>query len=157
MHIPDDPSFYEKFYFAAGDLGFNPIDTSVGRLGVLICWDQWFPEAARIMALKGADVLIYPTAIGWDPKDRDEEKTRQLEAWRTIQRSHAIANALPVLAVNRVGYETGQDGKGDGIDFWGASFICGAQGELLADAPNREAAILSADLDFSRCETTRGI
>ncbi|MDR2152354.1 MAG: carbon-nitrogen hydrolase [Helicobacteraceae bacterium] len=156
MHVPDDPCFYEKFYFAPGDLGFKPINTSAGRLGVLICWDQWYPEAARLMALNGADVLIYPTAIGWNPQDSDAEKARQLDAWQTIQRSHAIANALPTIAANRVGYENGQNGEGDGISFWGGSFICGAQGEFLARADLDEVT-LYADLDFNRSETTRRI
>jgi N-carbamoylputrescine amidase len=156
MHIPDDPSFYEKFYFAPGDLGFKPIETGVGRLGVLVCWDQWFPEAARLMALSNADILIYPTAIGWNAEDSDDEKLRQLDAWRIIQRSHAAANALPTIAANRVGYEKGQNGEGDGIDFWGASFICGAQGEFLAKADQNET-ILYADLDFHRTETVRRI
>lgn len=157
MHIPDDPCFYEKFYFTVGDLGFKPIDTTLGRLGVLICWDQWYPEAARLMALAGADILIYPTAIGWDPSDTPQEKSRQLEAWRLVQRSHAVANALPVISANRVGLEKGQDGLGAGVDFWGHSFICGAQGEMLAEAGLENDAILYADLDFERTEKTRRI
>jgi N-carbamoylputrescine amidase len=157
MHVPDDPAFYEKFYFTQGDLGFKPIKTSVGVLGVLVCWDQWYPEAARLMALGGADMLIYPTAIGWDTNDEAAEKTRQLDAWRTIQRSHAVANALPVLSVNRVGVEKGQNGEGAGIDFWGHSFIAGAQGEILADAPHQDEAIIYAQLDFNRAENVRRI
>jgi len=131
MHIPDDPGYYEKFYFTPGDLGFTPIDTSLGRLGVLVCWDQWYPEAARLMALAGAELLIYPTAIGWDPRDSAEEKARQLEAWMTVQRGHAVANGLPVIAVNRVGHEDDPAGASPGADFWGNSFVAGPQGELL--------------------------
>ena len=131
MHIPDDPGFYEKFYFTPGDLGFKPIDTSVGRLGVLVCWDQWYPEAARIMALNGADILIYPTAIGWNPDDPEDEKKRQREAWITVQRAHGIANGLPVVSVNRCGFEEDFSGHTSGIDFWGSSFVCGPQGEIL--------------------------
>lgn len=138
MHIPDDPSFYEKFYFTPGDLGFCPIETSVGRLGVLVCWDQWYPEAARIMALKGADILIYPTAIGYTPSDSPQEKQRQLDAWRTIQRAHSIANALPLVAINRVGFEPDNSGAGEGIEFWGHSFISGAQGEILAESKDTQ-------------------
>ncbi len=134
MHIPDDPGYYEKYYFAPGDLGFTPIDTSVGRLGILICWDQWFPEAARLMALAGADLLLYPTAIGWDPADDTGERERQLEAWITVQRGHAIANGLPLLACNRTGFEPDPDGRSAGIRFWGNSFACGPQGEMLARA-----------------------
>ncbi len=130
MHIPDDPAFYEKFYFTEGDLGFEPINTSLGKLGVLICWDQWYPEASRIMALKGAEVLIFPTAIGWFDEDSQEEKNRQLESWITIQRSHAIANGLPVLSCNRVGFEQDSSGVLNGIRFWGNSFICDPQGEI---------------------------
>jgi N-carbamoylputrescine amidase len=135
MHIPDDPAYYEKFYFTPGDLGFTPVDTSCGRLGVLICWDQWYPEAARLMAMRGAEVLIYPTAIGWETSDTDEEKCRQHDAWLTIQRAHAVANGLPVVTVNRVGHEPDPSGSTDGICFWGSSFAAGAQGELLVQLP----------------------
>ena len=131
MHIPDDPAYYEKFYFTPGDLGFEPIDTSVGRLGVLVCWDQWYPEAARLMAMRGADLLIYPTAIGWESSDTNEEKARQLGAWVTVQRGHAVANGLPVVSVNRVGHEPDPSGQTNGIRFWGNSFVAGPQGELL--------------------------
>ncbi len=156
MHIPDDPGFYEKFYFTPGDLGFNPIETSVGSLGVLVCWDQWYPEAARLMALAGADLLIYPTAIGWDPQDTVDEKERQYDAWRTVQRGHAIANGVPVLAVNRVGVE--QSPQGDGaIQFWGGSFIAGPQGEILAQASADTEEILMVTLDRGRSETVRRI
>ncbi len=150
MHIPDDPAFYEKFYFTEGDLGFKPIKTSIGNLGVLVCWDQWFPEAARLMTLNNADILIYPTAIGWDPSDNDKEKERQKEAWITIQRSHAIANALPVLSINRVGFE------GD-IDFWGHSFACGCQGQIIKMADSKKEEILIADLDMTETEKIRRI
>ena len=136
MHIPDDPAYYEKFYFTPGDLGFEPIQTSVGKLGVQVCWDQWYPEGARLMALKGAEILIYPTAIGWESTDTDEEKARQLGAWVTVQRGHAVANGLPVVAVNRVGYEADPSGQTGGIQFWGNSFVAGPQGELLAVADN---------------------
>lgn len=137
MHIPDDPGFYEKFYFTPGDSdGFRPIETSIGRLGVLVCWDQWYPEAARLMALAGAEMLLYPTAIGWDESDDDDEQNRQLTAWQTIQRSHAVANHLPVVVANRVGHETDPSGSSSGIHFWGNSFICGPQGNLLASTPN---------------------
>ncbi|MBD3670986.1 MAG: carbon-nitrogen hydrolase [Gammaproteobacteria bacterium] len=156
MHIPDDPGFYEKFYFTPGDLGFTPIDTSVGRLGVLVCWDQWYPEAARLMALAGADLLLYPTAIGWDPRDDRDEQARQREAWVTIQRSHAIANGIPVLAANRCGHESDPSGHTEGIEFWGNSFACGAQGEILATAAQEEA-ILIADLDLAHSEDVRRI
>ncbi|WP_455939888.1 carbon-nitrogen hydrolase [Helicobacter fennelliae] len=156
MHIPDDPSFYEKFYFTPGDLGFEPIQTSVGKLGVLICWDQWFPEAARIMALKGAQILIYPTAIGWTPSDSDDEKQRQLQAWITIQRSHSIANGIPVIALNRVGFEADLSGVGEGIDFWGHSFVCSAQGEFLANANTTETNML-CEIDLARSEEVRRI
>lgn len=155
MHIPDDPGFYEKFYFAPGDLGFNPIDTSVGRLGVLVCWDQWYPEAARLMALAGAELLIYPTAIGWDPDDTEMEQQRQRDAWLTVQRGHAVANGLPVLAVNRVGFETPLSGTGGGIKFWGSSFAAGPQGELLAVATEQEEQILFVEIDRGRSETVR--
>ena len=157
MHIPDDPGFYEKFYFTPGDLGFEPIQTSVGKLGVLICWDQWYPEAARIMALKGAELLIYPTAIGWFDSDSDEEKKRQVESWMVIQLSHAIANAIPVLTCNRVGFETDSSGVMDGIRFWGHSFICGAQGEILAQADPKNEIILYADIDHQRTKEVRDI
>ena len=156
MHIPDDPAFYEKFYFTPGDPGFSPIDTSIGRLGVLVCWDQWYPEAARLMALAGAELLIYPTAIGWEPNDDDEEKIRQKEAWITIQRSHAIANGIPVLSVNRAGFEPDPAGLGGGIDFWGGSFVAGPQGELLAQAGGSEE-VLIVEIDKGRSETVRRI
>jgi N-carbamoylputrescine amidase len=157
MHIPDDPGFYEKFYFTPGDTGFEPIDTSVGRLGVLVCWDQWYPEAARIMALKGAQMLIYPTAIGWFDADTEAEKTRQLESWITIQRAHAIANGLPVLSCNRVGFEADSSGVMPGIRFWGNSFVCGAQGEILAQADDKSELILYADIDHQRTKEVRDI
>ncbi|MDR2081976.1 MAG: carbon-nitrogen hydrolase [Campylobacteraceae bacterium] len=157
MHIPDDPSFYEKFYFTPGDLGFEPIDTSVGKIGLLICWDQWYPEAARIMALKGADLLIYPTAIGWFDKDKDDEKKRQLEAWITIQRAHAIANGLSVISVNRVGLESDEKGVSEPVRFWGNSFAAGAQGEILAMADEKDECILYVDLDMKRSEEVRRI
>lgn len=156
MHIPDDPAFYEKFYFTPGDLGFQPIQTSVGRLGVLVCWDQWYPEAARLMALAGAELLIYPTAIGWDPRDCDEEKQRQLDAWVTVQRSHAVANGIPVLSVNRVGFEADPSGVGAGIQFWGSSFVAGPQGEFLARG-GAEEEILLVELDRRRSEDVRRI
>ena len=155
MHIPDDPGFYEKFYFTPGDLGFLPIQTSVGKLGVLICWDQWYPEAARIQALNGAEVLIYPTAIGWFDTDTKDEKERQKDAWVTIQRGHAIANGLPLISVNRVGFEKDPSGQLDGIRFWGNSFVCGSQGEMLAEAPTDEEIILYANIDLKQCETIR--
>jgi len=155
MHIPDDPGFYEKFYFTPGDLGFEPIQTSVGRLGVLVCWDQWYPEAARIQALKGAEVLIYPTAIGWFDADAEDEKKRQRDAWITVQRGHAVANGLPLISVNRVGFEKNPSGQLDGIRFWGSSFVCGPQGEILVEAPTDEETILYADIDLKRCETVR--
>ncbi|MRI58709.1 MAG: carbon-nitrogen hydrolase [Epsilonproteobacteria bacterium] len=157
MHIPDDPGFYEKFYFTPGDLGFEPIDTSVGRLGVLVCWDQWFPEAARIMALRGAQILIYPTAIGWFDEDSDEEKTRQLDAWITIQRSHAIANGLPLLSVNRVGFEKDESGCLNGIRFWGNSFACGPQGEFLVRLGSDEERAIIVDIDMERTKEVRDI
>jgi len=156
MHIPDDPGFYEKFYFTPGDIGFEPIDTSVGRLGVLICWDQWYPEAARIMTLKGAEILIYPTAIGWFESDSQSEKERQLDSWITIQRSHAIANAVPLISCNRVGFEADSSGVMEGVEFWGHSFICGAQGEMLSQAHTDET-ILYADIDHSRTKEVRDI
>lgn len=151
MHIPDDPGYTEKFYFTPGDLGFNPIDTSVGRLGVLVCWDQWYPEAARLMAMAGADLLIYPTAIGWDPNDPQEEQDRQRDAWITIQRSHAVANGIPVVSANRTGTEPG------GAVFWGSSFIAGCQGELLTQAGTTEDTELIAELDTARSENVRRI
>jgi len=157
MHIPDDPGFYEKFYFTPGDLGFEPIQTSVGKLGVLICWDQWYPEAARIMTLKGAEILIYPTAIGWFDEDSEEEKARQLDSWITIQRSHAIANAIPVISCNRVGFEKDNSGVMDGTRFWGNSFICGAQGEILSKADSENETILYADLEHERTKEVRDI
>jgi N-carbamoylputrescine amidase len=153
MHIPDDPGFYEKFYFTPGDLGFEPIDTSVGRLGVLICWDQWYPEAARLMALKGAEILIYPTAIGWFDQDTKEEKQRELESWITVQRSHAIANGLPVVVVNRVGFEA--DKAINGIRFWGNSFVAGVQGEILAQANEAKDEIIYANIDKKRVKEVR--
>ena len=155
MHIPDDPAYYEKFYFTPGDLGFNPIDTSVGRLGVLVCWDQWYPEAARLMALAGAEMLIYPTAIGWESSDTDEEKGRQLEAWTTVQRGHAVANGLPVVTVNRVGHEVDPSGQTKGIQFWGNSFVAGPQGELLFRAPSDREATEIVDIDLRRSEQVR--
>ncbi len=155
MHIPDDPGFYEKFYFTPGDLGFNPIDTSVGRLGVLVCWDQWYPEAARLMALAGAELLLYPTAIGWDPEDEQAEKTRQRDAWLVSHRGHAVANGVPVLSCNRVGHEASPLGA-SGIDFWGNSHVLGPQGEIIAEAGS-EATILMADVDMQRSEHVRRI
>jgi len=156
MHIPDDPGFYEKFYFTPGDLGFEPIQTSVGKLGVLICWDQWYPEASRLMTLKGAELLIYPTAIGWFDEDSKEEKARQLDSWITIQRSHAIANGVPVLSVNRVGFEKDSSGVMDGIHFWGNSFVCDPQGQLLVKADNEES-ILYAEIHHERTKEVRDI
>ncbi|WP_279170508.1 carbon-nitrogen hydrolase [Prevotella denticola] len=151
MHIPDDPAYYEKFYFTPGDLGFHPVDTSVGRLGVLVCWDQWYPEAARLMALQGAEMLVYPTAIGYESSDTDEEKRRQREAWTTVMRGHAVANGLPVVAVNRVGYEPDPSGQTGGIQFWGSSFAAGPQGELLyrASESKEESVVVSINLDHS--------
>ncbi|GAB4357422.1 MAG: carbon-nitrogen hydrolase [Gammaproteobacteria bacterium] len=157
MHIPDDPGYYEKFYFTPGDLGFEPIETSLGRLGVLICWDQWFPEAARLMALAGADLLLYPTAIGWDKRDDHEERQRQLDAWLAVQRGHAVANGLPLMACNRTGFEPADGDSGEGIDFWGNSFVCGPQGEILARAPASEACVLVTEIDLGRSETVRRI
>ena len=156
MHIPDDPGFYEKFYFTPGDLGFTPIHTSVGRLGVLVCWDQWYPEAARLMASAGAEILLYPTAIGWDRTDSQQEQQRQLDAWQTIQRSHAVANGIPVLSCNRVGFEASPQAGDPGIEFWGHSFVAGPQGELLAEA-GRKPEILLAEVDLSRSEAIRRI
>lgn len=155
MHIPDDPGYHEKFYFTPGDLGFTPITTSLGKLGILICWDQWYPEAARLMALSGADMLIYPTAIGWEPTDDDAEKTRQRDAWITVQRAHAIANGLPLIACNRTGFEAHPVNPGAGIEFWGSSFIAGPQGEILASAPSSEAMVLLAELDLTHSEQVR--
>ena len=155
MHIPDDPAYYEKFYFTPGDLGFEPIDTSVGRLGVLVCWDQWYPEAARLMALRGAQILIYPTAIGWESSDSSDEKQRQREAWITVQRGHAIANGLPVIAVNRVGHESDPSGVTNGIQFWGSSFVAGPQGEFLYRAPDDKEDIAKVAVDMSRSESVR--
>lgn len=157
MHIPDDPGFYEKFYFTPGDLGFTPIETSVGKLGVLVCWDQWYPEAARLMALAGADLLIYPTAIGWDPNDTSEEQERQREAWITVQRGHAIANGLPLLSVNRVGYEASTECNDIGIKFWGSSFAAGPQGEFLVEASRDREEIVQVELDLARSERVRRI
>lgn len=156
MHIPDDPGFYEKFYFTPGDLGFQPVETSLGRLGVLVCWDQWYPEAARMMALAGAEILLYPTAIGWDPADTEAEKQRQRDAWITVQRGHAVANGLPVAACNRTGYEA-RPGGGSGIQFWGSSFVCGPQGEMLAQAGTDDTAPLLVQIDLRRSEDVRRI
>ncbi|KAB7627638.1 carbon-nitrogen hydrolase [Alkalilimnicola sp. S0819] len=157
MHIPDDPGYYEKYYFTPGDLGFEPVDTSVGRLGVLVCWDQWFPEAARLMALAGAELLIYPTAIGWDPRDEAAEQDRQREAWITVQRGHAIANGLPVIAVNRVGHEPDPDPQGPGALFWGSSFVAGPQGEFLARASTDQEEALVVEIDRGRSEAVRRV
>jgi len=157
MHIPDDPGFYEKFYFTEGDLGFRPITTSVGVLGVLVCWDQWFPEAARLMALAGAEILIYPTAIGWDPADDEAERKRQLDAWQTVQRGHAIANGLPLISCNRHGFEPAPDSCGYGIEFWGNSFAVGPQGEYLGQAGTNSDQTLLVDWDKKRCEEVRRI
>jgi len=156
MHIPDDPGFMEKFYFTPGDLGFEPIQTSVGKLGVLVCWDQWYPEGARLMALAGAELLLYPTAIGWDPADDDAEKARQRDAWITVQRGHAVANGLPLLACNRTGFEAAPDG-GRGIQFWGSSFVAGPQGEFLAEAGRDQRELLITTIDMQRCENVRRI
>jgi len=157
MHIPDDPGFYEKFYFTPGDLGFTPIETSLGRLGVLVCWDQWYPEAARLMALAGAEMLLYPTAIGWDPRDDEAEMQRQRDAWVTVQRAHAVANGLPVMVCNRVGQECDPGGATAGIRFWGHSFVSGPQGEVLACAGTDEAQLLVSDIDLHRSESVRRI
>ncbi len=157
MHIPDDPGFYEKFYFTPGDLGFVPVQTSIGKLGVLVCWDQWYPEAARLMSMRGAELLIYPTAIGWDPYDDEEEKSRQQDAWVTIQRSHAIANGLPVISVNRVGFEVDPADSSKGILFWGTSFVSGPQGEVLARASSHAEQNLIAKADIGRSEDIRRI
>ena len=155
MHIPDDPAYYEKFYFTPGDLGFEPINTSIGRLGVLVCWDQWYPEAARMMAMRGAELLIYPTAIGWESSDTPEEQQRQLGAWITVQRGHAVANGLPVVTVNRTGHEPDPSGRTNGIQFWGNSFVAGPQGELLAQLPNQEEAVQVVEIDRERTEHVR--
>jgi len=154
MHIPDDPGYYEKFYFTPGDLGFHPVDTSVGRLGVLVCWDQWYPEAARLMALQGAEILVYPTAIGYDLHDTKEEQSRQREAWMIVQRGHAVANGLPVVTVNRCGFEPSPEGNGAGIPFWGNSFVAGPQGELLFHADEEETTAV-VDIDLQRSEQVR--
>lgn len=155
MHIPDDPAYYEKFYFTPGDIGFHPIDTSVGRLGVLVCWDQWYPEAARLMALQGAEMLIYPTAIGYESSDTEEEQQRQREAWTTVQRGHAVANGLPVVAVNRVGHEPDPSNQTKGIEFWGSSFVAGPQGEILYRASEHEEACEIIDIDLKHSEQVR--
>ncbi len=155
MHIPDDPAYYEKFYFTPGDLGFKPIDTSVGKLGVLVCWDQWYPEAARLMALHGAEILIYPTAIGWESTDEHDEKVRQRDAWIAVQRGHAVANGLPVVSVNRVGFEADPSGHTAGIDFWGSSFVTGPQGEFLYQAPTDKEVSTVVDVDLERSEHVR--
>ena len=155
MHIPDDPAYYEKFYFTPGDLGFEPIDTSVGRLGVQVCWDQWYPEGARLMALRGAQLLIYPTAIGYESSDTPEEQERQRTAWQTVQRGHAVANGLPVIAVNRCGHEPDPSGQTRGIRFWGSSFVAGPQGEMLYEAPKDEEAAVVVDIDMERSEQVR--
>lgn len=161
MHIPDDPGFYEKFYFTPGDRGFTPIETSIGKLGVLVCWDQWYPEAARLMAMAGADVLFYPTAIGWDLNDDEAEQRRQHDAWQTIQRGHAVANSLPVVVANRTGYEASPDASSDdatlGIQFWGQSFIAGPQGEILALASVNDEQVLMADIDMTKTEAVKRI
>lgn len=155
MHIPDDPAYYEKFYFTPGDLGFHPIQTSVGKLGVLVCWDQWYPEAARLMALQGAEILIYPTAIGYATYDTEEEQQRQREAWTTVMRGHAVANGLPVIAVNRVGFEPDPSGQTEGIQFWGSSFVAGPQGELYYSASDQEEESLVVDIDLKHSENVR--
>lgn len=155
MHIPDDPAYYEKFYFTPGDLGFEPIQTSIGKLGVLVCWDQWYPEAARLMALKGADILIYPTAIGWESSDTEDEKNRQRDAWIISQRGHAVANGLPVVSVNRTGYEPDPSGQTGGIRFWGSSFVAGPQGEFLAQASDSQEENLIIEIDLNRSENVR--
>ncbi len=157
MHIPDDPGFYEKFYFTPGDMGFEPIDTSVGRLGLLVCWDQWYPEGARLMALAGAEMLIYPTAIGWDPTDTDDEKARQLDAWIISQRGHAVANGLPVISVNRTGFEPDTTGMGNGIEFWGNSFVAGPQGEFIKQMSAHDEQIEVVEIDRKRTEDVRRI
>ena len=155
MHIPDDPAYYEKFYFTPGDLGFRPIHTSLGKLGVQVCWDQWYPEGARLMALQGAEILIYPTAIGYESSDTIEEQERQRDAWTTVQRGHAVANGLPVVAVNRVGHEPDPSGQTNGIQFWGSSFVTGPQGEILYRAPKDKEEVAVVDVDMQRCENVR--
>lgn len=155
MHIPDDPAYYEKFYFTPGDLGFQPISTTIGKLGVLVCWDQWYPEAARMMALSGAEILIYPTAIGWESSDSKEEKERQLDAWITVQRGHAVANGLPLVAVNRTGHEQDPSGQTNGIQFWGNSFVCGPQGEMIYHAAPSEEVSAVVEIDMIRSEHVR--
>ena len=155
MHIPDDPAYYEKFYFTPGDLGFEPISTSVGKLGVLICWDQWYPEAARLMTLKGAEVLIYPTAIGWESSDEEEEKKRQLAAWKISQQAHAVANGIPVVSINRVGHEADPSGQTQGIQFWGNSFVAGPQGEIVFEATNHQEEEKVVTVDLERSEKVR--
>lgn len=157
MHIPDDPAYYEKFYFTPGDLGFHPIQTSVGKLGLMVCWDQWYPEGARLMALEGADMLIYPTAIGYESTDTRDEQERQRGAWMTVQRGHAVANGLPVVTVNRVGYEPDPSGVTGGIQFWGSSFVAGPQGELLYEGSTTDAEAVIVDVDMQRCENVRRI
>ena len=157
MHIPDDPGFYEKFYFTPGDLGFEPIQTSFGKLGVLVCWDQWFPEAARLMAMAGAELLIYPTAIGWDPRDDKDEQIRQRDAWIISQRAHAVANGVPVISVNRVGHEADPSSQSEGIQFWGNSFVAGPQGEILLHADEQEEQTLTVEIDQARSESVRRI
>ncbi len=157
MHIPDDPGFYEKFYFTEGDLGFEPIDTSLGRLGVLICWDQWYPEASRLMALKGAEILIYPTAIGWFDEDEEDEKRRQLDAWIMVQRGQSVANSLPLIAVNRVGLELDSSKSLKGINFWGNSFVVGTQGEFIARGSSNKEEVIIADIDMKKSEDVRNI
>jgi N-carbamoylputrescine amidase len=155
MHIPDDPAYYEKFYFTPGDLGFEPIETSIGKLGVMVCWDQWYPEGARLMALKGAEILIYPTAIGWESSDTDDEKRRQKDAWVISHRGHAVANGLPVIAVNRVGHEPDPSGQTNGIQFWGNSLVLGPQGEFIAEGSNVEPQTIIAEIDMERSENVR--
>ncbi len=155
MHIPDDPAYYEKFYFTPGDLGFKPIDTSVGRLGVMVCWDQWYPEAARMMSLAGAEILIYPTAIGYESSDTEDEKQRQRRAWQTVQRGHAVANGLPVVAVNRVGHETDPSGQTNGINFWGTSFVAGPQGEIIYEASEDDEESIIVSIDMKHSEQVR--
>ena len=157
MHIPDDPAYYEKFYFTPGDLGFEPIQTSLGKLGVMVCWDQWYPEAARLMAMAGAEILIYPTAIGWESTDTDDEKLRQMFAWQIAQRAHAVANGMHVVACNRTGFEPDPSGITGGIQFWGNSFVAGPQGEILAQASNDDDENMIVDIDLSRSETVRRI
>ena len=157
MHIPDDPGYYEKFYFTPGDIGFKPITTSLGKLGVLVCWDQWYPEAARLMALAGADFLLYPTAIGWNPDDDADERQRQLQAWITIQRAHAVANGLPVISCNRIGHEPDPSGQSKGIAFWGNSFVAGPQGEILCQANEKEERVILVEINRRRSEDVRRI